>query len=669
MLAKNISGKLLLLTTAFLMSVPAVAEEELDYEKLSNMTLEEIMNTQVYSASKRPEKLSDTAASVYVLTSQDIAKSGVTSIPEALRLVPGVNVAQSNNNTWAISIRGFNQQFSNKLLVLIDGRSVYTPLFSGVWWDTIDYVLDDIDRIEVVKGPGGTLWGANAVNGVINIITKEARKTQKNYASFTAGYNGQAIAEYRYGGKTGPEGTDNYYRVYGKMQNNEELSNSLTGADNNDNWQKGQTGFRYDFRDWDLNKLTLQGDFYNGQKGYPFDLPTGSFPFSSPNNQLTTFTGSNLMLKWNLDREKFNTDIKAYIDYAARDDSPVLKQEIITNDIDIQTQYNYGIHSFIGGAEIRYITDNLQDSQYVGYKSDETSASVLSTFLQDKIAVIPEKLFLTLGSKLTYSEYTNFEVQPSARVSYSINEDHTVWAAISQALRTPARGEDGFSGFTPTGNPSFVSIVGSESYQSEKLTAYELGYRGDVSNNLFFDVSAFYNDYDDLRTGQASVGAPPIIIATGNNGYGETYGIETYAVWGVTDKWDLKPSYTLLLQNFHLNSGSNDTILEHDEERSPENQFSLGSYYKVTKDVNWDSNLYYVSNLHYYANGGTGPRTKIDGYARLDSQVRWNVMKDVELSLIGQNLLDDKHLEFDETLYSQASEISRTVLARIKVKF
>jgi iron complex outermembrane receptor protein len=658
--------KMLLASTFLFYSTGSFAETNESADSSDDITLEELMNTQIYSASKRPEKLSDTASSVYVITSEYIKKSGVTSIPEALRMVPGVDVAQTNANTWAISIRGFNYQFSNKLLVMIDGRSVYTPLFSGVYWDSQDYVLEDIDRIEVIKGPGGTIWGANAVNGVINIITKEARKTQGNYVSVTAGTDQQGNTEYRYGGKTGEDGSDGFYRVYGKVNTQGQLSNVETHADNQDDWDKGQGGFRYDFRDWDYNKVTLQADFFSGRKSYPVTI-SNSTPASFLENVLIdeNFQGANMMLNWNITTDKFNTDIKAYTDYTTRDDRPLLKQTILTNDVSIQTQYDYGINSFIGGGEIRYITDSLNNTPYISYSSPDSSVAILSTFLQDKIAVVADKLFLTLGSKFDYNDYTNFEVEPNARLSYQINEHHSVWTAISKAVRTPTRGEDGFSayGITIPGAPlGTLSVTGNNSYGSEKLTAYEIGYRGDLSDKAFFDISTFYNDYDELRTTEATSGST---LASFNHGSGETYGVEAYSVIGVTDKWDLKPGYTLLEQNFHENTS--DTLLARDEERSPEHQFSIGSFVKVAPDINWDTNLYYVSNLHYFT--GAGVRTKIDAYARLDTQVRWAVMKDVELSLIGQNLLDDQHQEFNEILDSTPSEIPRTVLARASVKF
>jgi len=665
---KTLSKVLLLTSMATLMNAPAFADEAHNANSDSTpLTLEEVMNTQIYSASKRPEKISETAASVYVITAEDIAKSGVTSIPEALRMVPGIDVARTNANTWAISIRGFNTQFSNKLLVLIDGRSVYTPLFSGVYWDSQDYVLDDIDRIEVIKGPGGTLWGANAVNGVINIITKEARKTQGSYASETMSTNGDNSTEVRYGGKTSDI---DFYRVYGKYTNTDSLPNSVTGANNHDDWSKGQAGFRYDFRNSNYDALTFQGDFFDGKKEYPFALPTGSPPFTSGLLTNSGFQGANMMLKWNILSDKFKTDIKAYTDYTTRNESPVLQQSIETQDIDVQTQYDYGRNSFIGGAEARFISYNLINSQYISYAPSESSVSILSTFLQDKITLVPNKVFLTLGSKFDYNDYTDFGVEPNARLSYQIDEHNSVWAAVSQAIRTPTMGENSFTNLTPPGPPlGVISIVGNPSYGSENLTAYEMGYRGDISKNAFFDISTFYNEYTHLKTGEANSATPPITLLTSNNGYGETYGVESYAVWGVNKYWDVKPGYTFLIQNFHLRPGSNDTTLEHDEERSPQNQFTLGSYVKLAENVNWDSNLYYVGNLHYFTTDAVPVRTRIDAYTRFDTQIRWNVMKDVELSLIGQNLLDDKHQEFNEVIYNTPSQDRRAVLARVKVKF
>jgi iron complex outermembrane receptor protein len=646
-------------TSLFTISPSAYSVEE-NFDP-SSVSLEELMDTQIYSASKRPEKISETPASVYILTAEDIKRSGVTSIPEALRLVPGVNVAQTNANTWAISIRGFNRQFSNKLLVMIDGRTVYTPLFSGVWWDSQDYILEDIERIEVVKGPGGTLWGANAVNGVINIITKEARKTQGNYVSFTAGTGGEGIISYRYGGKIGKAGADNFYRVYAKAQNYEELPSVANNADNNDNWKKGQSGFRYDFRDHDFNKVTLQGDFFSGRKAYPLTLPTTGNVLS-----FDDFTGGNVMLKWNLPSDGYNTDLQTYIDYSNRDQSPVLKQEIVTYDVDLQTQHDWGIHSFIGGTEARVIQYDLTNSPYPIYSPESDNNYILSAFLQDKISLIEKKLFLTLGSKFDYNNYTQFDIQPNARLLYQIDDSNSVWAAISHAVRTPSIGENSLARQSISGYPlGAVNIMGSTDYGSEKLNAYEIGYRTDITNNLFFDISAFYNHYYDLRTFEGA-GFPLNLVAR-NNGTGETYGIESYAIYGATKKWDIKLGHSFLLQYFHENT--TDTGLQKDEERSPENQFTLGSYYKLSDNINWDTNLYYVSNLHYYTNGTPSVRTKIPAYARLDTQIRWQAAKDLELSLIGQNLTDDKHQEFDEVIFSTPSYMSRAVLARVTYKW
>ncbi len=259
-----------------------------------------------------------------------------------------------------------------------------------------------------------------------------------------------------------------------------------TNAENNDDWKKAQGGFRYDFRDNNFNKVTFSADVFDGQKDIASVLPNASAPpFTTFTDFTEHFSGANMMLKWNIANEKFNTDIKFYTDYASRNDLPVLNQETLTNDLDIQTQYNYGINSFIGGGEVRYINDNLKGSIYDSYSSPETSVAIVSAFLQDKIALIHDKLFLTLGSKFDYNDYTDFEVEPNARISYQINDSNSIWASISRAVRTPTRGEDGFAGLSPSGPPlGVVTIVGNNSYGSENLTAYELGYRGDLSNRV-----------------------------------------------------------------------------------------------------------------------------------------------------------------------------------------
>jgi len=528
------SLKVALLGCTIFCSTNAFSSERDDTLDLS---LNELMNTQIYSASKRPEKLSEVPAAAFVLSSEDIANSGVTSIPEALRLVPGVQVAQSNSNNWAISIRGSNRQFSNKLLVMIDGRTVYTPLFSGVFWDAQDYILEDIDRIEVIRGPGGTLWGANAVNGVINIITKEARKTQGSYVSATVGTHDD-ILEFRQGGKT--EG-GNYYRAYGKVKDISEFIDSERDRSSNDDWQQGRAGFRFDFRDGSYDPVTLQGDVYSGKREARFKVPNTTAPFFTEEAFGEHHTGANVLLKWNKPlTNEIDSDISAYIDYVHRDSDFLVEQERVTFNLDFQVLYNEGIHNIIAGAETRFIKDNLNNTAALAYQPESTSTKILSAFMQDRLELIENTLFLTLGTKVDYNEYTDVEFQPNVRALWQISENHSVWSSVSRAVRTPSRAENSLSNLTiyepGVLSPGILSSIGNESYESEKLTAYEIGYRGDLSENLFMDATAFYNDYSDLRTLEA-VGATRV---TGNNGYGESYGVEVSFTAGLSKKHQLQ---------------------------------------------------------------------------------------------------------------------------------
>lgn len=664
-----ISSLILLPTSSFAKNEEAKAEKSEEDVELVDLSLEELMDTQVYSASKRPEKLSEIPAAAYVLSSEDIARSGVTSIPEALRLVPGVQVARSNSHTWAISIRGFNRQFSNKLLVMIDGRTVYTPLFSGVFWDVQDYVLEDIDRIEVIRGPGGTLWGANAVNGVINIITKEARKTQGVLTTATVGTHND-IVEVRKGGIIGDS---NFYRMYGKYKHMSEFKDSAAARSANDDWEQGRAGFRYDFRDWSYNPVTLQGDIYSGKREGLMQIPTGVAPFVSEVDFGEQHRGGNLMLKWKTPlSDEVDGEFGAYMDYIYRDSDNLVQQERITYNFDFQANYEEGAHSLIGGTEVRFIDDNLDSTSLLSYAPESSSVNITSVFLQDKIALLKDELYFTIGSKLDYNDYTGFEFQPNARLLWQVTDNQSLWAAVSRAVRTPSRGEDSFSRFAVGGFPFGTAfIIGNTDYESENLIAYELGYRGDLSSDVFLDVTAFYNDYSDLRSTEvSSIVGPTTFLTSRNNGYGESYGLEVASVIGVTEKFDMKLSSTFLKQTFHLQPGSTDTALQRDEDRSPSWQHAVNTTYKISDDLTLNNNFIYVSDIEYYSTSvGTTTRRNIHDYLRVDAKLSWQIEDDLELNVVGQNLFDSNHQEFDEIIYSTASEVPRMAYVQLKYKF
>jgi iron complex outermembrane receptor protein len=641
------------------------AKDVNDYslEDLEKMSLDELMEVQVYSASKRPEKLSETPSSAFVLTSKDIQKAGATSIPEALRLVPGVQVAQINSNNWAISIRGFNRQFSNKLLVLVDGRAVYTPLFAGVFWNDLDYVLEDIDRIEVIRGPGGTLWGANAVNGVINIITKEARKTQDNYASITTGTFDNTIAEYRYGGNIREI---NHYRAYGKFRKQSDFKRVGVDKSNDDDWQRGQTGFRYDFRDSDFDPVTVQGDYYYGRRLSNLQVPTSTLPFVRNDDFTEDSTGGNFMFKWNKPTGDLKNELTGYVDYQYRDSNPINQQELTTYNAEYQGNYDkIERHEFTLGTGYRLITSNLNSTNLISYTPETKNISIFNAFLQDKYSIINKKLFLTLGSKVDHNDFTGFEVQPNARLLYQISKSHSIWAAVSRAVRTPSIAEDTSRLASPGIPLGAVYSVGNPSYQSENLHAYELGYRGDITKKLYFDISTFYNDYNDLRTFER-ISSGPIIAKSFNNGTAESYGFEAYAVAGVSEKLDVKAGYTFLTQDSHVKN-STDTSLARDEDRSPNIQYNISTDYKVSETLSWNNYLYYVSDLAYYT--PLGARRNISDYTRADTVFNWSPKKNLTISIFGRNLFDNWHQEFDEILYSTPSEVPRTFGVQARVKF
>ena len=368
------------------------------------------------------------------------------------------------------------------------------------------------------------------------------------------------------------------------------------------------------------------------------------------------------MLKWNFPIfEDYQADLVSYIDYTYRDAMPIVEIERITYNVDFQVSKEIGIHNVVSGVEYRYISDNVNDTAFLGYSPDSTTVSNYSFFIQDKISLIEDTLFLTLGSKFDYTEYTNFEYQPNARLLWQVTENHSVWAAASRAVRTPSRGEDSFN-VLPLGGGNFV--LGNNAYDSEKLHAYEIGYRGDITKNLYIDLAAFYNDYHDLRTVEPIGGSA---FVDRNLGFGETYGAEAFAVIGLREDLDLKFGYTVLQQDFHIKASSSDTSLERDERRSPKQQYTISTLWDINKELELDTTLNYVSDLTSFTSAGS--EIKISSYTRFDTKLTWKPEKDFEISLIGQNLFDDWHQEFDESLYATASEVPRTVYVQGKYKF
>jgi iron complex outermembrane receptor protein len=628
---------------------------------LKKLSVEELVDIDVTSVSKYPEKFSEAAAAVAVLTSEDIERSGVTNIPDALRLVPGLDVGQVDSHTWAISSRGFNDTFANKLLVLIDGRTVYTPLFSGVFWEVQDTLLDDIDRIEVVRGPGATLWGANAVNGVINIITKSARDTQGFLVSTGGGTEDRDFVNVRYGVKIDD---DTFARVYVKYFDRDS-SVLPDGTEPHDAWDMLRAGFRLDSEPSNENSFTLQGDIYTGNQDSVYSIPTVTFPFAGTISSTDQVSGGNLLGRWT---HTFAPDsqltLQAYYDRTERE-TPIFGEKRDTGDVDLQDRFNWGDRQkIIWGVGFRVTHADIKNSLNVSFFPSDRTLALYSAFVQDEISIVPERLRLTVGSKFEHNDFTGFEIQPNARALWTPGHAQTIWGSISRAVRTPSEAESDIR-INPAPPvpipPGFLTIHGNPDMQSEKLIAYELGYRVQPIDQLKVDLTGFYNDYNDLRTIEPLLPGPVSPSIVKNKLFGETYGVELSATAQVTRQWRVQGGYTYFDAQLHREPGSRDTSTEKvDEDSSPHNQCFIRSLFNVGWNVQFDSTLRYVDVLPAHLFLGT-PAPKIPSYLTLDLRLAWSPRKDLEFAVVGRNLLDNRHPEFAPTFIgTQTTEVERS---------
>ena len=639
---------------------------------LSDLTLEQLVNVQVTSVSKRAENLSQASAAVAVISRDDIQRSGARTIAEALRQAPGVQVAHVDAHTWAVSARGFNDSFANKLLVLMDGRSVYTPLFSGVYWDVQDTMLEDIDRIEVIRGPGATLWGANAVNGVINIITRSAKDTVGGLAVAGGGNEELGFAAVRHGGKLGENA---FYRVYSKYDSRD--SSALPdGALADDRWQMARSGFRIDWEPNAKANITLQGDLYGGWLDQTYRFPTLTAPdYSEVASEPIDVSGGNLLTRWKHDfSAESDMTLQIYYDRTRRDARRLLMEERDTFDIDWQHHWRINECNFwTWGLGYRASMDHLEGDFLTSFNPERRTSHLGSLFMQDEITLVPERLQLVLGSKFEHNDYTGFEFQPGARVSWTPGERHTLWASVARAVRTPSRAEDGIrlNDRVSAGAPPTVgSVFGNADYKSEELTAYEAGYRVQLWDRVSVDLAAFYNVYDDLRTTEfrgaaLDPGLPgsPIVgrIAIDNKASGETFGGELALTWQPADWWRWRGSYSLLEAQLHPKRSSNDGDAEDDEQKSPHHQITLQTSLDLPGHLHFDLMGRYVDQLRELGVGA---------YFAADARLAWRPCSRVELSIAGQNLFDDRHLEFVPTIIPvQQTETQRSVYGKISINF
>jgi iron complex outermembrane receptor protein len=667
---KNVPLARLILLAAC--SVAAADSGPASTNSFADISLEELINIQVTSVSKKETDLFTSPAAIYVITQEDIRRSGMNSIPELLRMVPGLDVAQIDANHWAISSRGFNDQYADKLLVLIDGRNIYAPVTAGIFWNVQDVPLEDIERIEVIRGPGATLWGANAVNGVINIITKSAKDTQGGLVTVTYGTEDQPSTTVQYGGQLA---TNLFYRAYVTYFNRDNFVDS-TGKATADAWDSIRGGFRMDWEPSAENNFTLQGDYYSLNAGETIDDTTLTPPFANRDNFVDHDSGGNVLGRWTHNfSDTSQLSLQLYYDHSEQGDAPiVIKND--TYDFDLQHRFVLGARQdIVWGAGYRYLTEETSPSFFATLTPSGDREQLFSTFIQDDITVVENRLHLIIGSKLEHNDITGFEVEPSGRLAWTPTEKQTVWAAVSRAVRTPSdleqdiRQNNSASQPPPSPFPVLVSVFGNPNLQSEELTAYELGYRIKPVERLSFDVTAFYNVYERLITpvqGVPFFEAAPIPhmvvpLTFQNSQRGETYGTELLGEWRVTDNWRLIASYSLLQMHVHPNNPGASV-----NDISPQNQFQLRSYLNLPHHVELDGAVYYVDQIAPISGFSGMP---IPAYVRVDLGVTWRPTKSLEIGIYGQNLADGNHAEFTSYKTTVLTEIPRSVMGRVTWRF
>lgn len=604
--------------------------------KLKRLSLEELMDIEVTSVSRRAERLSETASAVQVLTAEDIRRSGAATLPEALRLAANLQVAQANASQWAISARGFNNVLANKLLVLIDGRTVYTPLYAGVFWDAQAPPLDLIDRIEIISGPGGDLWGANAVNGVINVITKAAGETPGLAFEGGGGTELQGFGTLRYGGRLSPSVQA---RVYGEgfAYDGTDL---VDDGDAGDSWHLVQGGFRIDGTSGQNDRLSLQGDVYDGRP--------------NPDGKTAVVTrGGNAVGRWvHTISPTSQFQLQVYYDRTFRDFKNGFTEDLATYDVDWQHRLPLGSRQdVIWGFNVRLMDHTTENLPLFTFTPSHKLLHLYSLFLHDEIALVPDRLRLTIGSKFEHNDYTGMEIQPSARLAWSPGRRTTLWGAVSRAVRTPVRLDRDFELDLAPGLP----LIAGGDLESESVIAYETGWRWQTAEGFALSLSTFYNEYDHLRSAEPGPAPLGIPITFANGVRGHTYGAEIAASGQVTPRWRLRGGYTFLKKDLSLRPGSADLNKASAESNDPEHQVILQSMADLTGRLEWDVVFRYIGDL---------PSPEVPDYVGLDMRLGWRLTPRLELSVVGQNLLKTVHREFTPSSPS-ARAIERGIYGKV----
>jgi iron complex outermembrane receptor protein len=630
---------------------------------LAHASLEDLLNIEITSASRKEQRVGDTAAAVYVITQDDIRRSGIRTLPELFRLIPGMQVAQINSNNWAISARGFNDLWSNKLLVLVDGRSIYTRQFSGVFWRDQDLTLDDIDRIEVVRGPGSSVWGANAVNGVINIVTKPASETKGPLVRLSGGSFDGTQASLRYGGSFG----NTAYRVYSQWSDRgTSLSPDLTSAA--DGWRTFTNGFRTDWTK-DSNSVMTQGSFVSGDSRplwTSFAGPTPSLSGLAPFRDDTVADGT-LLARWtHYTANGAALQVQSSADFHNGDDGDGGSVRERTFDLDMQFHTKLSArHDVVVGGEYREVDTTFNGSFVYALDPTAFDGQVHSAFAQDEIA-LTDRLALTLGSKVEHDTIAGWGIEPTARLMAVVGPRHHLWTAVSRARRTPSLNElyqqINYAAFTGgTGLPVVLGLKGNPDLTPERFLDLEGGYRLDVGAGASIDVTVFRGDYRGLPTNEpmapvfeTTPGPPHLFIGTQADNLlsVSTSGVEVAGHWAPTGAWRVDGSYTGLRLVPHVDASSRDAQAPLFDGSAPAHQWQLHSSLWLGSRVEVEGGLYYVGALR---------TLKVPAYTRADARAELKITRPLTLVVAGQNLFDRAHAEWVTTEGVTATLIPRSV--------
>lgn len=675
--ARNFSRGIAAIFTCIMCNAHAV-------DALTGASIEELMNVRVTTVSREESTIGKSAAAVFVITPEMIERSGATTIPELLRMVPGLNVSHIDSNKWAVGSRGFSDRFVGKLQVQIDGRSVYTPVNGGTYWDTFDYPFQDIERIEVIRGPGASMWGADAVNGIINVITKPSKDTQGGLLSLGTGTEDNGMSTLRWGGKVNDE---LHYRVYGKWF--ERGTGYNFKGDAQDDWRQGRFGFRMDWQPHPEDSILFAGEYFIGLSGRR-DLrasPTSPSTYIVTNTEDELSKGGNLNVRWTHDISKDSKWVwQMYYDsFNRRGTRGTFDFSVNTFDLDFQYEFRLGQRQklVLGG---QYKLENIKwngSTEFDGGFATRPELSyvqrpLVGVFVHDEIEIIHDRFAIMLGAKVEHNEYTGFEFQPNARLLWTPTKKQTLWASVSRAVRTPTFLENDIAITTLPSTSStttvFPRITGNTLLDSEELIAYEFGYRQQITEKVSLDAALFYNTYDKLFTTEsgstyvdAQTGALTLPVNRANKGSGETYGAEVAVTWKITDWWRLTGSYSYVKMNLHADpslAASSAASFERIEGQSPQNQVYLRSSFDLPRHVQFDLTGRYSDALKGFTPG-------IPAYFTMDARLAWKPRPNLEVAIVGQNLLDNAHAEFGTStlVRSPLVEVQRSIYGQITLRW